>query len=55
MCGSQDHAFLKDSIRFLQTVPPPFYRLSLPAGTSATLRDFPEFNKLALKFLMHKE
>ncbi len=53
--GSQDHAFLKDSIRFCKQYPATLLQIIPACGHLSNIERFPEFNKLALNFLMRKE
>ena len=53
--GRQDHAFLKDAIRFCSQYPATLLQIIPSCGHVSNIERFPEFNKLALSFLMHKE
>ena len=53
--GSQDHAFIKDSIRFCKLNPATVIRIIPSCGHLSNIEKYPEFNEIALNFLMHKE
>ena len=53
--GSQDHAFVKDSIRFCKLNPDTLIQIIPHCGHLSNIEKYPEFNKMALNFLMNKE
>lgn len=53
--GNQDHAFVKDSIRFCKMNPATFIQIIPSCGHLSNIEKYPEFNKLALDFLLSKE
>jgi pimeloyl-ACP methyl ester carboxylesterase len=52
--GSQDYAFIKDSIRFCKINPETFLHVIPSCGHLTNIDRYTEFNELALDFLMDK-
>jgi pimeloyl-ACP methyl ester carboxylesterase len=53
--GSEDHAFIKDSIRFCKQNPGTLIRIIPACGHLSNIDKYSEFNELALNFLMDKK
>jgi pimeloyl-ACP methyl ester carboxylesterase len=53
--GSQDHAFIKDSLRFCELNPGTLIRVIPSCGHLSNIEKYAEFNEAALNFLLNKE
>jgi pimeloyl-ACP methyl ester carboxylesterase len=53
--GSQDHAFIKDSIRFCKQHPNTLIHIIPYCGHLSNIDSYSEFNSIALKFMIDKQ
>jgi len=53
--GSQDHAFIKDSIRFCKQHPKTLIHIISSCGHLSNIDNYSEFNRIALHFIIDKQ